>query len=240
MLPFLEDHRKPTPRWLREITAEGVGKGPERWMDRFLQEAVFYPGAGKDTSLLRQMEGVAHAFLYVDFSHSLDQVKEALLTLTDDQLGPTDYQLLAMAEFDPAPFLVGASWHPPRPLDAWQQQSYGFWAVLARPGRRGRFAFMALGAEGMTALSALYPSTPPRGLVVHEYAFDHNPWGEWSGPLTRFAGEHWATPPEWQIAGNRAAFQHRGGDYEWLGSDQAVESMHRSVRGIGRFKPRAG
>ncbi len=209
-------------------------------MDRFLKEAIFYPGSRMDGSLLRQLEGVAHAFLYVDFGQPLDQIKEAILSEANESSGLSGHQVVGMSEFDPAPLLAYATLQPPEPPADFQNHSYGFWAVLKRPEGGGRFAFMALGAEGMTALSSLYPSTPPKGLLVHEYAFDSNPWREWSAPLTRFAQEHWEAPPEWLISGDRAAFSHRGGDYEPLGQDHAVESEHGSWRRIERLRPRVG
>lgn len=240
MLEFLAAHRTQAPRWLSRITEVDILKGPGRWMDRILEEAIVYPGAGTDGSVIRQMAGVGYAFLFVDFKPLLEPIKAAILSKVKEKSGLSGFQLVGMSEFDLAPVLAQATMQPPVSLEMSRAQTYGFWAVLKRPDRGGRFVFMVLGAEGMTALSSLYPSAPPKGLVVQDHSFEINPWGEWSAPLTRFAQEHWEAPPDWLILGDRATFSHRGGDYEPLGQDHAVESEHGSWRRIERLHPKVG
>ena len=99
----------------------------------------------------------------------------------------------------------------------------------------GRVALMAIGAEAMGAISALYPAMPPNGLVIQEHGFYCNPWGSWRDPLTRYANEHWALPPEWLILGDHSRFDHPHGHYETLGEDFAAESMHGDWRVINHL-----
>lgn len=236
MLKFLESHQQPVPSWLRRMTVKDVHRGPDKWMKRFLDEAIVYPGSGTDGSPIRQMQGIAHAFLFLDLFVGLEQIKQTLMVEGKELFGPSRPQLVAMAEFNPVPFLAAGDLQAPGPRDELQRDSYGIWAILDHPEGGGRFAFMALGTEGMNALSALYPSTPPKGIVLQEHSFDSNPWGEWERPITSFAEEHWELPPEWLILGrDRSWFSHRAGHYEPLGEDQAFESMHRSWRVIHKF-----
>lgn len=228
MLDFLNDYQQPVPSWLRRITAKDVQCGPGPWMKRFLDEAVVYPGSGLDMSPIRQMKGVAHAFLFVDFSVGIENIKQAILAD-----GGSDHELLAMVEFDPLPYTALGNIQAPQTTGDDQRQSYGIWTVFNRRGVGGRFALMALGAEAIYALSALYPSTPPKGIVLEEHAFDANPWSEWTGPLNAYADAHWSAPPEWLVQGrDRGQFGHRLGQYKTLGEDHACESMHGSWRVI--------
>ena len=216
----------------RRITARDVQCGPGPWMKRFRDEAVVYPGSGLDMSPIRQMKGVAHAFLFVDFSVGIEKIKQAILAD-----GFSDNELLAMVEFDPLPYMALGNVQAPQTTGDYQGQSYGIWAVFTRREGGGRFAFMALGAEAIYALSALYPTTSPKGLVLQEHSFDRNPWGEWTGPLNRFAHDHWDTPPEWLILGrDHGSFRHHRGSYESLGEDRAFESMHGSWRVIQQLQ----
>lgn len=232
MLDFLKDYQQPVPSWLRRITAKDVQCGPRPWMKRFLDEAVIYPGAGLDMSPIRQMKGVAHAFLFIDFSVGVEQIKQTILAE-----GLSDHELLAMAEFDPSPCMELGNVQAPQITGDYQGQSYGILAVFNRHEGWGRFAFMAFGAEAIYALSALYPTTPPRGIVLQEHAFDANPWGEWTGPLNAYAHEHWDSPPEWLVLGiDRGQFSHHRGRYEPLGEDWAIESAHGDRRVIHKFQ----
>lgn len=236
MLDLLKSYRQPVPPWLRRITVEDVHRGPDRWMKHFLKDAIVYPGSGLDGSPLRQMAGVAHSFIYLDLSVGLAQIKQAFLAEGEDRSGLSSHGLLAMAEFDPAPFLAGGEVQAPNAAAESRQSSYGIWAIFNRRDGMGRFAFLALGGEALNAISALYPSTPPKGIVLQEHSFDANPWGEWSGPLNRYAHEHWDTPPEWLILGrDHGQFSHHRGRYEPLGQDLAIESMHGSWRVIHKF-----
>ena len=237
MLDFMKGQGRPVPSWLRRITAKDVYQGPDRWMKRFLSEAIVYPGSGTDISPLRQMEGVAHSFLFLDLSVRLDRIKEAIQGGFVDQQGYPTCRPIAMAEFDPAPFLVGGTIHAPQPPADYHQHRFGVWAVLNRLDGGGRVAIMALGTEAMGAISALYPATPPNGLVIQEHGFYCNPFGSWREPLTRYANEHWSTPPEWLIVGSeQGLFEHCRGQYERLGADLAVESMHGDWRVIHHLR----
>ncbi len=236
MLDFMKGQGRPVPSWLRRITAKDVYQGPDRWMKRFLSEAIVYPGSGTDISPLRQMEGVAHSFLFLDLSVRLDRIKEAIQGGFVDQDGYPTCRLVGMSEFDPEPILVGGTIHAPQPPADYPEHRFGVWAVLNRLDGGGRVAIMALGAEAIRAISALYPTTPPKGLVVQEHGFYCNPWGSWREPLTRYANEHWATPPEWLILGDHSRFEHRHGHYEPLGEDFAVESMHGDWRVIHHLR----
>lgn len=236
MLYFMKGQERPVPSWLRRITAKEVYQGPDRWMKRFLSEAIVYPGSGTDVSPMRQMEGVAHSFLFLDLSVRLDRIKEAIRAGFSDQHGYVAYNVLAWAEFDPAPFLAGGTIHAPQSPADYHEHQFGVWAVLSRLDGGGRVALMALGAEAMGAISALYPATPPKGLVIQEHGFYCNPWRDWREPLTRYADEHWATPPEWLILGDDNQFEHQHGHYDVLGDDKAVESMHGDWRVIHHLR----
>jgi hypothetical protein len=236
MLDFMRAHQRPVPSWLKRITANEIQEGPGRWMNRFLSDATVYPGASTDWSPMRQMEGVAHSFLLLDLSVRLDQIKEAIQGGFKDRCGYAPYSVLAWAEFAPEPFLAGGTIHSPQPSDDYHEHRFGIWAVLNRLDGGGRVALMALGAEAMGAISALYPATPPKGLVVQEHGFYCNPWGSWREPLTRYANKHWATPPEWLILGDHSRFDHPRGHYEALGEDFAVESMHGDWRVIHHLR----
>jgi hypothetical protein len=205
-------------------------------MGRFLKEAIVYPGSGTDVSPMRQMEGIAHAFLFLDLSIRLDQIREVIRGRFKDQDGYPTCRLIAMAEFDPEPFLAGGTIHSPQPSDDYHEHRFGIWAVLNRLDGGGRVALMALGAEAMGAISALYPTTPPKGLVIQEHGFYCNPWGSWRNILSRYANEYWSTPPEWLILGDHSQFDHRHGRYEPLGEDLAVEAMHRDWRVIHHLR----
>lgn len=232
MLDFLKDYQQPVPSWLRRITVKDVKRGPGPWMKRLLAEAVVYPGSGLDISPIRQMDGVAHAFLFLDLWVGIEQIKQTI-----SAEGLSDHELLAMAEFDPSPYTALGNDQAPQTTGDDQRQSYGIWAVFARREGGGRFAFMALGTEAINALLALYPTTSPKGLVLQEHSFDRNPWGEWTGPLNRFAHDHWDTPPEWLILGrDHGSFRHHRGSYESLGEDRAFESMHGSWRVIQQLQ----
>jgi hypothetical protein len=232
----MKGQERPVPSWLRRITAREVLEGPARWMKRFLEAAIVYPGSGTDVSPMRQMEGVAHVFLFLDLSIRLDQIKENIQAGFEDGNGYMAYSVLARAEFDPEPFLAGGTIHAPQPPADYHERRFGVWAVLNRLDGGGRVALMAIGAEAMGAISALYPTTPPKGLVIQEHGFYCNPWGSWREPLTRYANEHWATPPEWLIVGReQGLFEHCRGQYERLGADLAVESMHGDWRVIRKF-----
>lgn len=233
MLDFLTAHKQPVPSWLRRITVEAVQRGPATWMNKFLKEAIVYPGSGLDGSPIRQMAGVAQAFLFLDFHVGPTQIKRAIQGEVEVRSGLSSHRLLAITEFDPSPFLTGNTVQAPREHAPSQHSSCGLWAIFDRCDGGGRFAFMALGGEAINAISTLYPSTPPKGLVLQEHAFDVNPWGEWSAPLTTYAHEHWDMPPEWLILGrDRGQFSHPRGRYGLLGEDLAVESMHGSWREI--------
>ena len=233
MLDFLRGHRQPVPSWLRRVTVKDVHRGPGPWIQHFLDEAIVYPGSGLDGSPIRQMGGVAHAFLYLDLSVGLAQIKQAIQADGEDQSGLSNLGLLAMAEFDPGPILAESRIHAPQSPTESQHSNYGLWAIFNRRDHEGRFAFMALGGEAIAAISALYPSTPPKGIVLQEHAFDANPWGEWTGPLNAYADEHWSAPPEWLVLGkDRGQFSHHRGRYEPLGEDRAIESTHGSWRVI--------
>ena len=245
MLEFLEGHQQPVPKWLTQITRRQVLAGPGPWMDRILKEAIVYPGSGLDGSVLRQFEKVAHVFLYLDFGVALDQIKQALSVDGGEGMGLSGYRVVAMAEFDPEPFLAGSTVQAPQPPADSQCHRYGLWVVLNRPDSGGRVALMVLGAEAISAISALYPAAPPKGLVVQDHAFNPNPWGGWER-LTAFGDQHWAVPPEWLVLGSgRSRFGHPQGRYVDLGEDHAVESEHRDRRSIYRLRqprrdPRAG
>jgi hypothetical protein len=236
MLDFMRAHQRPVPSWLRRITAREVQEGPGRWMKRFLSQTLVYPGSGTDASPLRQMEGVAHSFLFLDLSVRLDRIKENIQVGFMDQDGYPTCRLLAWAEFDPEPFLAEGTIHAPQSSADYHEHRFGVWAVLNRLDGGGRVAVMALGAEAMGAISALYPTTPPKGLVIQEHGFYCNPWGSWRGPLTRYADEHWAEPPEWLILGDHSQFDHPHGNYEPLGEDLAVESMHGDWRVVHHLR----
>ena len=236
MLDFMRAHQRPVPSWLRRITAKEVYQGPGRWMKRFLSEAIVYPGSGTDVSPLRQMEGVAHSFLFLDLSVRLDRIKEAIQGGFVDQDGYPTCRLVGMAEFDPEPFLAGGTIHAPQPPADYHEHRFGVWAVLNRLDGGGRVAVMALGAEAMGAISALYPATPPKGLVIQEHGFYCNPWGSWRGPLTRYADEHWATPPEWLILGDHSRFDHPHGHYEPLGEDLCCRIHAWGLAGINHLR----
>ena len=236
MLDFMKGQERPVPSWQKRITANEVREGPGRWMDRFLKEAIVYPGSGTDVSPMRQMEGVAHSFLFLDLSIRLDQIKEALKGGLVDQDGYPTCRLVAMSEFDPEPFLAGGTVQAPHPPGDYHQHRFGIWAVLNRLDGGGRVAIMALGTEAMGAISALYPATPPKGLVIQEHGFYCNPWGSWREPLTRYANGNWSTPPEWLILGDHSRFDHPHGHYEPLGEDLAVESMHQDWRVIHHLR----
>lgn len=236
MLDFMSAYRQPVPSWLRRLTVNDIHRGPGTWMKHFLVQAVAYPGSGMDGSPIRQMAGVGHAFLYLDLTLGLAQIKQAILAEGEDGSGLSGHGLLTMAEFDPTPFLAGGVLQAPRAPAESQHRSYGLWAIFNRRDGSGRFALMALGGEALNAISALYPSTPPKGIVIQEHSFDANPWGEWTGPLTACAHEHWDSPPEWLILGrDRGQFSHHRGRYEPLGQDRAIESMHGSWRVIHKF-----
>jgi hypothetical protein len=232
----MKGQERPVPYWLQRITAREVQEGPGRWMERFLEAGIVYPGSGVDFSPLRQMEGVAHSFLLLDLSVRLDQIKEAIQDGFKGRYGYAPYSVLAWAEFDPAPFLAGATIHAPQPSAEYHPHRFGVWAILNRLEGGGRVALMAIGAEAMGVISALYPAMPPNGLVIQEHGFYCNPWRDWREPLTRYANEHWSTPPEWLILGDHRRFDHRHGHYEALGEDLAVESMHGDWRVIHHLR----
>ena len=236
MLDFMRGQERPVPSWLKRITAKDVYQGPDRWMKRFLSEAIVYPGSGTDVSPLRQMEGVAHTFLFLDLSIRLEQMKEAIRGGLKDRHGYMPYSVIGWAEFDPDPFLAGGTIHAPQPSADYHEHRFGIWGVLNRPDGGGRVALMAIGAEAMGAISALYRATPPNGLVIQEHGFYCNPWGSWRGPLTRYANEYWSTPPEWLILGDHSGFDHPHGYYEPLGEDHAVESLHGDWRVIHHLR----
>jgi hypothetical protein len=172
----------------------------------------------------------------LDLSIRLDQIKEALKGGLVDQDGYPTCRLVAMSEFDPEPFLAGGTVQAPHPPGDYHQHRFGIWAVLNRLDGGGRVAIMVLGTEAMGAISALYPTTPPKGLVIQEHGFYCNPWGSWREPLTHYANEHWALPPEWLILGDHSRFDHPLGHYEPLGEDLAVESMHGDWRFIHHLR----
>jgi hypothetical protein len=233
LLDFIWEQQRPVPSWLRWITKKDVSRGPAPWLPRFLSQAIVYPGSGIDVSPIRQLEGTAHAFLFLDFGVRLDQITDAIQAGFMDQHGCPTCRLLAMVEFDAAQFIVGATVHAPQPPADWQHHRFGVWVILNLLDGGGRVALMILGAEAINALSALYPVTPPKGLVIQEHGFDCNPWGNWSEPITCFADEHWAEPPERLILGKgQGRFCHWFGDYDVLGDDEAVESMHGDWRVI--------
>ncbi len=237
MLDFMKGQDRPVPSWLQRITTKDVFQGPDRWMKRFLSEAIVYPGSGTDVSPMRQMEGVVHSFLFLDLSVRLDQIKENIQAGFVGQDGYPTCRLVAMSEFDPEPFLARGTIHAPQSPADYHEHRFGVWAVLNRLDGGGRVAVMALGAEAMGAISALYPATPPKGLVVQEHGFYCNPWGNWRYPLARYADEHWATPLEWLIVGReQGLFEHCRGQYQRLGADLAVESMHGDWRVINHLR----
>ncbi|MGA2081839.1 MAG: hypothetical protein ABSH53_14695 [Holophaga sp.] len=138
-----------------------------------------------------------------------------------------------MAEFDLSPLLAESNIQASQPPADYQHNNYGVWTVLNRLDGGGRVAFMALGAETVNEISALYPTVPPKGLVVQERGFDVNLWGTREKVPTVFGNEHWSTPPEWLIAGKGPGwFDHQHCQYERLEEDHAVESMHWDWRGI--------
>ena len=236
MLDFMRGQQRPVPTWLKRITTREVQVGPARWMKRFLSEAIVYPGSGTDVSPLRQMEGVAHSFLFLDLSVRLNPMKEAIKGGFVDQDGYPTCSLVAMSEFDPDPFLAGGTIHAPQSPADYHAHRFGLWAVLTRLNGGGRVAILVLGTEAMGAISALYSATPPKGLVIQEHGFYCNSWGSWREPLTRYANEHWAMPPEWLILGAHSRFDHPHGHYEPIGEDLAIESMHGDWRFIHHLR----
>jgi hypothetical protein len=106
MLDFMKGQGRPVPTWLKRITKNDVYQGPARWMKRFLSEAIVYPGSGTDVSPMRQMEGIAHAFLFLDLSIRLDQIREVIRGGFKDQDGdPTCRLVLGRFPETPAPCL---------------------------------------------------------------------------------------------------------------------------------------
>ena len=234
MLPFLRPLAKRTPHWLLNLDPGAIEQGPGRWMDHLVKDALVYPGSGLDGSPVRQFNGVIHSYIFADYGIARQELVEQLRRPRTTGTGFAHHDLVALAEFDPAPLIRGAHpafIHEPSAF-ARSGPPLGIWAVYqGNEGSRARFSFLFLGVEAIQALAALFPERAPRALLIQEHGFGGNCWGNFSDPVFGLAGR-WGGPPEILILGPNHHLDAWRRSGRSLGTDLATESMHRNVREI--------
>lgn len=234
MLPFLEPYAAPTPRWLRDLDPATIARGPLPWLDRLAAGALAYPGADLDGSPVRQLNGVLHSYIFMDYMTRPADLEAELTRPRATGTGFAHHRLVGRAGFDPAPVLArapGSARHPAAPRWA-TQAPWGLWAVYedTRPERRGeRFSFLFLGTEAHEAMAALFPRRGPAAVVVQEHGFGGNCHPSHAEPILELS-RRWERPAELLITGDHPWILPWAPRLTEIGSDLARESMHRNLR----------
>jgi len=226
MLPILEHLAHATPTWLKDLNPSDIQQGPGPWIEHLTADALVYPGSGLDGSPVRQCNGVAHSFIFLDFGTLKPKVISELKRQRKTGTGFAHHHLVGLVEFDPTPFVanVDPCFINQDSSDSQIEHPYGIWAVYESnaPGPTQRFSFLFLGMEAIHAFASLYPTTAPRGLVVQEHGFGGNCWGNFSEQIMSLA-EQWIRLPELLILGPNHQLGKWLGTAQTLGGDVATE-----------------
>lgn len=236
MLPFLEPFAAPCPAWLRRLTPGQIAAGPLPFLDRLVDGALLYPGGDLDGSPVRQLNGVLHSFVFMDYGTAPEALEAEATKARRSGTGFAHHRLVGLTRFDPAPILarVPPELHHPDTARWARQAPWGLWGVWEdlRPERRGeRFSLLFLGAEAHACIAALYPegSRPPAAVVVQEHGFGGNVRRSHAEPLEGWSAR-WTAPPELLITGENAWHLPWWERLTELGSDRAPEAMHQNLR----------
>ena len=215
---------EPLPDWLREPSP-----GFDR-KDFFSSRTVYYPGFGNDghpVSLCARAHA-AHAFVYVDYGVSQENVQERVHAIGDPGfVGYTVEHEEELSESDLRP--GGWTQHvEPRELQrdphAFANVTpYGLFMVLRRNEDRDdshgpeRFAMLFIGGDGHATYDALYcqddGTCPPFLVVAEDYGFGANYSAFAEGGLLESIAGRCDVHPKWLLVGSRG----RGGEYRAWG-----------------------
>jgi hypothetical protein len=235
MLPELTFLAHATPTWLMNLNPSDIQKGPGPWMKHLVEDALVYPGSGLDGSPVRQCNGAVHSFVYLDYGTRKAQVVTEMKRQRKTGTGFAHHHLVGMTEFDPTPLMADANpafIHPGENIHQ-TQAPYGIWAVYESiaTGPIERFSFLFLGVEAIQALAALYPTTPPRGMVIQEHGFSGNVWSSFSEQVLSLS-ENWSGVPEILILGPNHRLDKWNRKAQLRCVDIATEAMHQEEREV--------
>jgi hypothetical protein len=243
MLPSLQSLRTRCPAWLKRLDPGAIAAGPGPWLDRIVEGALVYPGAGLDGSPVRQCLGAVHSFIFLDYGLTPEAVKVEMTKPRATGTGFAHHRLLGMAEFDPAPLMKAVPEEFMSRNPDWFRSAppFGLWAVYEGTGPHAgeRFSFLYLSVEAVQALASLFPRKAPRSLVIQEHGFGGNCWQSFTEPIQRLS-ESWDGPPELLVVqeGREDGYRFvrpQDGPFmqdpvRSLGTDVATESMHQNTR----------
>jgi hypothetical protein len=237
LLPCLADLRRRPPAWLADLGPMDLAAGPAPHLDRLLERAVVYPGAGLDLSPIRQCLGAVHSFLLLDYGTPEPEVRARL-----EEGSPAWRVLGELHPFDATTLLgpVPPAFRPPQDNPHRQSPPFGLWALGEGAGGE-RFSLLYAALEGVEAIASLFPDRAPTGIVVQEHGLGGNCWGSagFGQMLERLAQDRWPEPARFLLAGENAWHLPWSGDLEPVGEDVAVESMHLNRRTVLRSRGRA-
>lgn len=179
---------RPMPDWLKNL--ENLDYFP---VDSVLKDSVYYPGCGRDGSIVREYNGYSHSFIYVDY---WTEKKELLYTLKRYSFGGYDVEMYRELQKEE---LCYRSFVPylPRVSDGYTDyvkeeqknkidKSYALWVILKRrektdPGRGPeRFSLVYIYGEGCATYQALYYSNQTAPSIVCVQTADEGCGGNWT------------------------------------------------------------
>ena len=235
MIPCLYPFARPTPVWLKCLTPADIARGPVPYLKDLVEDALVYPGSGLDGSPVRQCSGVIHSFIFLDYILAPREVEAELTCARHTGTGFAHHHLVGMADFDAAPLVAQADPNFTRDeRDQYRSEGTGgIWAVFEShgPETTERFSFLFLHTEAIQSLAALFPSHPPRAIVVQEHGLGGNCWPSFSNKITELA-QRWTGTPEFLILGPNHSLHLWHSMGQSLGTDIATESMHHNEREV--------
>lgn len=241
MLPFLDPFASPTPAWLRRLTPAAIQQGPGALLQRLTEKALVYPGSDLDGSPVRQLNGVLHSFIFMDYGTDPQVLKAEMTQERRHGTGFAHHRLLGLSEFDPLPFLkdVPDQFRCPAAGQWAQQRPWGIWGVYedTRAGREGeRFSLLFFGTEAHEVMAALFPRRAPTALVIQEHGFGGNCRQSHADAVLELA-QQWESLPELLIMGENTWNRPWPERLVQVGSDVASESWHRNRRTFSILLP---
>lgn len=210
------------PEWLSRVDPATI-EHTVLPLDDIICDSLYYPASSFDGDPVAYLAGNILSFIYADYSHSLEELDDALgnpgflgysviarRQVTEAELTPRG-RIPSLAPCDGDPSVSRTWWQRPPPFYSWN--------VLQRlegvPANHGpyRFSFLYLCADGVAAFKALYVENGrvPKAVAIIQpgHGFGCN-WTNFTDPgaiFARYVRENPAGQPEHLLYGG-ARGQH--------------------------------